>query len=75
MAKKNDDFFDEKKEWSKVKDALLGNYFKPYIQKIMYTRKPIVYVDCFAGKGKFADGNPGSPFKNANRNLLSIHRI
>ena len=61
MAKKNDDFFDEKKEWSKVKDALLGNYFKPYIQKIMYTRKPIVYVDCFAGKGKFADGNPGSP--------------
>jgi three-Cys-motif partner protein len=25
------------------------------------TKKPIVYVDCFAGKGKFDDGNPGSP--------------
>lgn len=61
MAKKNDDFFDEKKDWSKVKDALLGNYFKPYVQKILHTYRPLVYVDCFAGKGKFADGNPGSP--------------
>lgn len=61
MAKKNDDFFDEKKDWSKVKDALLGNYFKPYVQKILHTYRPLIYVDCFAGKGKFADGNPGSP--------------
>ena len=29
--------------------------------KILYTRNPLVYVDCFAGKGKFDDGNPGSP--------------
>ena len=29
--------------------------------KILYTRKPLAYVDCFAGKGKFDDGNPGSP--------------
>lgn len=61
MAKKNDDFFVEKKAWSVVKDELLGCYFKPYVQKILYTRKPLVYVDCFAGKGKFEDGNPGSP--------------
>lgn len=61
MAKKNDDFFVEKKPWSKVKDELLGCYFKPYVQKILYTHKPLVYVDCFAGKGKFDDGNPGSP--------------
>ena len=26
MAKKNDDFFVEKKPWSKVKDELLGCY-------------------------------------------------
>lgn len=61
MAKKNDDFFVEKKSWSKVKDELLGCYLKPYVTKILHTRKPLAYVDCFAGKGKFDDGNPGSP--------------
>ena len=61
MAKKNDDFFVEKKPWSVVKDELLGCYLKPYVSKILYTRKPLIYVDCFAGKGKFDDGNPGSP--------------
>lgn len=61
MAKKNDDFFVEKKVWSEVKDELLGCYFKPYVSKILHTYKPLVYVDCFAGKGKFDDGKPGSP--------------
>ena len=61
MAKKNDDFFKVKKSWSEVKDSLLGNYLKPYLQKILHTRKSIVYVDCFAGKGVFEDGQPGSP--------------
>lgn len=61
MSKKNDDFFKEKKQWSKVKDELLGCYLRPYIQKVLITGKPIVYVDCFAGKGVFEDGNPGSP--------------
>ena len=61
MAKKNDDFFVEKKPWSVVKDELLCCYFKPYVSKILHTYKPLVYVDCFAGKGKFEDGNPGSP--------------
>ena len=61
MAKKNDDFFVEKKPWSKVKDELLGCYLTPYVAKILYTYKPMVYIDCFAGKGKFDDGNPGSP--------------
>ncbi len=61
MAKKNDDFFVEKKPWSEVKDQLLGCYLKPYIAKILHTRRPLVYVDCFAGKGKFDDGKQGSP--------------
>ena len=61
MSKKNDDFFVEKKPWSDVKDQLLGCYLKPYVTKILHTGKPLVYVDCFAGKGKFDDGNPGSP--------------
>ncbi|MGI6670445.1 MAG: three-Cys-motif partner protein TcmP [Christensenellales bacterium] len=61
MAKKNDSFFVEKKAWSAVKDELLGCYFKPYVSKILHTYKPLIYVDCFAGKGKFEDGNDGSP--------------
>ena len=61
MAKKNNDFFVEKKAWSVVKDELLGCYFMPYVSKILHTYRPLVYVDCFAGKGKFNDGNPGSP--------------
>lgn len=61
MSKKNDDFFKIKKSWSEVKDQLLGCYFKPYVQKILHTRRPLIYVDCFAGKGRFDDGNPGSP--------------
>ena len=61
MAKKNDDFFNIKKTWSEVKDQLLSCYFRPYVQKILHTHRPLIYVDCFAGKGRFDDGKPGSP--------------
>lgn len=61
MSKKNNDFFKAKKEWSEVKDNILACYFKPYVSKILHTYKPLTYVDCFAGKGKFDDGKPGSP--------------
>ena len=61
MAKKNDDFFKKKKQWSIVKDELLGCYLKPYFQKILHTNRDTVYIDCFAGKGVFEDGKPGSP--------------
>lgn len=55
------DFFKEKKEWSKIKDDILWWYLEPYITKILATRRPLLIVDCFAGKGKFDDGNDGSP--------------
>lgn len=61
MTKDKSKFFEKKQIWSKVKDELLGCYLKPYIQKIFQTKKPIYYVDCFAGKGRFDDGNEGSP--------------
>jgi hypothetical protein len=80
MAKKNDDFFLEKKPWSEVKDQLLGCYLKPYIAKILHTHKPLVYVDCFAGKGKFDDGKQGSPLialelmqQGLNSSIMSGH--
>lgn len=61
MPKNNDDFFKIKKEWSKCKDSLLACYFKPYFSKIIQQGKPVVYIDCFAGKGKYDDGSNGSP--------------
>ncbi len=61
MSKSNKDFFKSKKEWSTIKDSLLGCYLPPYFQKLLKSNKPIFYVDCFAGKGKFEDGNDGSP--------------
>ncbi len=61
MSKNNTDFFKEKNSWSEIKDNLLGGYLPQYFQKVLKTGKPIFYVDCFAGKGKFEDGKNGSP--------------
>ena len=61
MPKDNKDFFKTKNLWSEIKDQLLGCYLTPYFQKVLMTNQPILYVDCFAGKGKFDDGKPGSP--------------
>ena len=61
MPKDQSGFFKEKKEWSEIKDSLLECYLTPYFQKVLRTYKPICYVDCFAGKGKFDDGKDGSP--------------
>jgi len=61
MSKNNTTFFKEKKIWSEVKDELLGCYLLPYFTKLRATGKPILYVDCFAGKGKFDDCKDGSP--------------
>jgi len=54
-------FFKEKKSWSVVKDRVLDYYLQPYISKVLKTGKPIIICDCFAGKGKFDDGESGSP--------------
>ena len=61
MPKNNKDFFKQKKDWSKIKDSLLGCYLPQYFQKVLHTGRPIYYVDCFAGKGRFDDGELGSP--------------
>lgn len=61
MSKNNKNFFRTKNSWSEIKDQLLGCYLRPYFQKVLMNYKPICYVDCFAGQGKFDDGKPGSP--------------
>jgi three-Cys-motif partner protein len=55
------DFFTAKREWSKYKDMILGYYLTPYLPKVFRIGKPVVIVDCFAGKGRFDDGTDGSP--------------
>jgi len=56
-----DDFFKSKRTWSKYKDFILGYYLEPYIPKVARLKRPILIVDCFAGCGRFDDGEPGSP--------------
>lgn len=59
--KSTDNFFDRKRSWSKLKDEILVSYLTPYITKISHTGYPTTIVDCFAGKGRFDDGQSGSP--------------
>jgi three-Cys-motif partner protein len=59
---KEDQFFDEKKEWSRTKDRVVGAYLVPYLHKVKRLGSKIILIDPFAGPGKFlADGAPGSP--------------
>ena len=59
--KATDNFFAQKRSWSKLKDEILISYLTPYLTKISYTHYPITIADCFAGKGIFDDGQLGSP--------------
>lgn len=72
MVKDNSDFFVHKNAWSEIKDRLLGAYISLYFQKLLSTGKPIYYIDCFAGKGKFDDGYDGSPLIALNARDESI---
>lgn len=61
MSDYHDDFFDEQKPWSRLKNRILGSYMPPYLAKVAKLRKRIVIVDAFAGPGRFKDGTAGSP--------------
>src|SRR5438874_3685965 len=54
-------FFEKKRPWSRYKDFILRYYLEPYIAKVATLGKPILVVDCFAGCGRFGDGEAGSP--------------
>jgi three-Cys-motif partner protein len=55
------EFFREKKPWSRYKDLILDYYLEPYLAKVATLGRPILVVDCFAGAGQFEDGESGSP--------------
>lgn len=54
-------FFAKKRPWSRYKDYLLENYLDPYLAKVSALKRPILIVDCFAGRGRIDDGESGSP--------------
>lgn len=54
-------FFKTKKGWSIYKDKLLANYLPLYLSKILATGRDTLFIDGFAGKGRFDDGTDGSP--------------
>lgn len=60
-SKYRNSFFASKREWSKYKDAILGYYLTPYLQKVKEIKKPICIVDMCAGRGEFETGEQGSP--------------
>ena len=68
-------FFAKKRDWSKLKDQILDHYLAPYLSKITTTGRPTRIVDCFAGKGRFDDGQPGSPLIIAQHVAAMLVRI
>lgn len=56
-----DEFFAKKREWSHVKDRVLGAYVVSYLRTIQKLGRPIIIVDSFSGPGMFGDGTEGSP--------------
>lgn len=61
MLREKDVFFEKKEPWSLAKDQLLRCCLRSYFQRICFTGSPLLYADLFAGKGRFDDGQDGSP--------------
>jgi three-Cys-motif partner protein len=55
------EFFRKKRRWSRYKDLILDYYLEPYLAKVATLGRPILIADCFAGPGRFDDGEAGSP--------------
>ena len=46
-------FFEGKRPWSKIKDAVLRDYLPAYLSKVAKLRQRIILIDAFAGPGIF----------------------
>ena len=60
-------FFEETKEQSLVKSAIVSKYFWAWAKVIMpqvrFTGKKIAYIDLFAGPGRYKDGTQSTPLR------------
>lgn len=66
----NNIFFEEQKEQSFVKSAIVAKYFDVWAKVIINTQKSypsqpqkIAYIDLFAGPGRYKDGTQSTPLK------------
>lgn len=66
-----DRFFEESTEQSRIKAAIVGEYFWAWA-KIMLSKQPgrIAYVDLFAGPGRYKDGTKSTPLLVLERAIL-----
>ncbi len=51
----------EYKEHTRVKHTILKKYLETWINILGRWNKKVCFFDCFAGRGKYADGKDGSP--------------
>ncbi len=63
-----DDFFDEQEEQSRVKAAIVVDYFIAWANILASRSDRIAYIDLFAGPGRYKDGGESTP-------LLLLKRI
>ncbi len=55
------DFFEERREWSERKHALVKAYVESFTKILGSIGETVYYVDGFAGQGFYEDGAKGSP--------------
>lgn len=62
-----DNFFDEQKDQSAIKTAIVANFYSTYIKIINNSVGKncdcLYYVDLFTGPGKYLDGKDSTPLK------------
>ena len=46
-----DTFFEGKRPWSVIKDKVIGDYIKPFKNKVAKLNRPILFIDAFAAPG------------------------
>lgn len=63
MAQESNNFFEEQKDWSKRKLAIVQQYLAGFTKILgsSTTQSCVYYVDGFAGKGIYDDDSKGSP--------------
>lgn len=60
-------FFEEQQEQSRIKAAIVSKYFWQWAEVVSGTQKrqgkptSFAYIDLFAGRGRYADGNKSTP--------------
>lgn len=57
----DDSFFEQRREWSKYKHAILGKYLYVWVSKLSSKYRELAFVDTCAGEGRYDDGAEGSP--------------